>query len=320
MNTHAEFSGSTTALLVDGVPIELISPESLTAEMTGHWTYLLLEGAAFVMQGMHPIIADVVDRYSVARTDPLGRGIRSVDSVLRWVYGGLEAIEEGRRLRSLHQPLQMRNTEGRRISALDPGAYQWVVATAYITTLNAGPLLIGREFTTAEQEELLRDNVRLARILQVPMRGYPTTREEFDAYFTTMIETTLRAHPDVVDGLAQLRRGLPHPEALSRIPAPMRPMVVVAARPLLRVVYLAMVAAMDERIRAMLGVELSPRENTRVRAIFTAVRMAYRILPDRLTYFPIAYHARKHHQCIRAMKRRELNSAAYRVRPKQPTG
>lgn len=306
-------------LLVDGEPVELISPDSLTAEMVGHWTYLLLEGAAFLMQGMHPIIGDVIDRYSVARTDPAGRAIRSADSVLRWTYGGLEAVEEGRRLRQLHQPLRTRNAAGQQISALDPGAYQWVIATAYITTVNAAPLLIGREFTLTEQDELLRDNRRLAVLLRVPMKGYPATRAEFETYFAAMVDTTLQARPDVVDSLDQLRRGRVRAEALSQLPAPARPIAAFAARPMLRVAYLSMVAAMDDRIRDMLGVRISPAEQARLRALFFGVRLAYRVLPDRLTYFPLAYHARKHHQCIQQMKRRELKSAAYRVRPKQPT-
>ena len=30
-------------------PIELVALDSLTAEMVGHWTYLMMEGAAFTM-------------------------------------------------------------------------------------------------------------------------------------------------------------------------------------------------------------------------------------------------------------------------------
>lgn len=31
------------------------------------------------------------------------------------------------------------------------------------------------------------------------------------------------------------------------------------------------------------------------------IRLAYKVLPDRFTYFPLAYHARKHHQCLEKM-------------------
>ena len=151
--------------------IELIPPDSLTAQLVGLYTFLPINGAAFVMQVMHPVIGDVVDKFSVFRKDPVGRAIRSADSVLRWTYGGQEAIEEGKRLRRLHQPLQMRNAEGKHISALNPEAYAWVIATAFPTMTTAAPLMLGREFSEEERKELLRDNRRIAKILQVPMHG-----------------------------------------------------------------------------------------------------------------------------------------------------
>ena len=45
--------------------------------------------------------------------------------------------------------------------------------------------------------------------------------------------------------------------------------------------------------------------------------VAYRTLPERLTYFPLAYHARRHHDAIQAMKVREKASAAYQYHPKE---
>lgn len=81
-------------------------------------------------------------------------------------------------------PITMKSAEtGRQISALNPEAYQWVIATGYIVNAQAGRLLIGREFTEAEKEELLRDNRRLARLLHVPMRGYPESQQEMADYF-----------------------------------------------------------------------------------------------------------------------------------------
>ncbi|MET7771687.1 oxygenase MpaB family protein [Nocardia sp. NPDC005366] len=299
----------------DEEPIELVSPESLTAEMVGHWTYLLLEGAAFAMQGLHPVIRDVTDRYSVARTDPMGRAIRSVDSVLRWTYGGLEAVQEGTRLRSLHEPLTMRNAAGKRISALNPEAYQWVIATAFVTTAKAGPLLIGREFSPAELDDLLGDNIRIAKILRVPMKGYPQTRTEFDAYYERMVNEVLSAEDRVRADFAMLRAG--DTEQLRALRFPARPIARALARPMLRFNYLSVVGLLDPRLRAMIGVDWSPEEQRRLERIYAGIRFAYRVLPERLTYFPIAYHARKHHRSIQRMKKRELKSAAYKVRPKQ---
>ncbi|UGU00584.1 DUF2236 domain-containing protein [Mycobacterium intracellulare] len=292
---------------------KLVPPESLTAEHTGRWTFLILEGAAFMMQAMHPVIAEITGRYSAAfHGDPGGRAIRSVDSVLRWTYGGTEARAEGDRVRAMHQPITMKSAEtGRQISALNPEAYQWVIATGYIVNAQAGRLLIGREFTEAEKEELLRDNRRLARLLHVPMRGYPESQQEMADYFEAMIDT-LRGTPQALQLMEDMKTG--RVDVPPSLPKALAPLVRAAVLPALRLNYLSVVGLLDPRLREKLGVTWSPKEERQLIRVYTAIRTAYRVLPDRLTYFPLAYHARKHHQCLEKMKQRQEKSFAYHLR------
>lgn len=294
--------------------IELISPDSITADLVGRLTFLPVNGAAFVMQVMHPVIGDIVNEYSVFRTDPLGRATRSIDSVLRWVYGGPEAIEEGKRLRRMHQPLQMRDASGRHISALNPEAYQWVIATAFPTSCSAAPLLIGRDFTADEQAEVFRDNRRIAKIVQVPMHGYPATIEEFGTYYERMLSDTLIAHPVALELIEQMQSA---PRLDAAVPPAFRRVANTIARyasvPVQKLIYLTTVGVMDVRIREILGLSWSAGEQRELERIHMAIRGAYRVLPERLTYFPLAYHARRHHDELQAMKRRETAGAAYRV-------
>lgn len=294
--------------------IELIPPDSLTAELTGRYTFLPVNGAAFVMQVMHPVIGDIVGKYSVFKTDPLGRAVRSIDSVLRWVYGGAEAIEEGKRLRRMHQPLQMRNAEGRHISALNPEAYQWVIATAFPTSCSAAPLILGREFTPAEREEVFRDNRRIAKIVQVPMKGYPETIEEFGPYYDDMVENTLIAHPVALTLVDQMQSA---PRLDGSVPPALRRAANAVARaasvPVQKLNYLTTVGVMEPRIREILGLSWSDAEQRELERIHSVIRVTYRVLPERLTYFPLAYHARRHHAAIQAMKKREGAGAAYHV-------
>lgn len=297
----------------DAEEIELVPPESLTAEHTGRWTFLILEGAAFMMQAMHPVIAEITGRYSAAfHGDPGGRAIRSVDSVLRWTYGGTEARAEGDRVRAMHQPITMKSVEtGRQISALNPEAYQWVIATGYIVNAQAGRLLIGREFTEAEKEELLRDNRRLARLLHVPMRGYPESQQEMADYFEAMIDT-LRGTPQALQLMEDMKTG--RVDVPPSLPKALTPLVRAAVLPALRLNYLSVVGLLDPRLREKLGVTWSPKDERQLIRVYTAIRTAYRVLPDRLTYFPLAYHARKHHQCLEKMKQRQEKSFAYHLR------
>ncbi|MDW5609798.1 oxygenase MpaB family protein [Mycolicibacterium sp. D5.8-2] len=294
-----------------GVP-DLVPLDSLTAEHTGRWTFLILDGAAFMMQAMHPVIAEITGRYSAAfHGDQGGRAIRSIDSVLRWTYGLTEAVAEGNRVRAMHQPLTVKSdTTGKQISALNPEAYQWVIATGYIVTAQAGTLLIGREFTDVEKDELLRDNRRLARLLHVPMGGYPETREEMDRYFEEMIDK-LEGTPQALKLVDEMRTGdVTLPAALPRA---LHPLARATARRGLRLNYLSIVGLLDPRLRAKLGVTWSPEEQRQLVRIYALIMTAYRVLPDRLTYFPLAYHARKHHECLEKMKERQKKSFAYRV-------
>ncbi|BCI51520.1 hypothetical protein NIIDNTM18_07980 [Mycolicibacterium litorale] len=284
--------------------VELVEPDSVLGRIAGQWTYLPMNGAAFMMQGMHPVIGDVTQKYSVALTDPAGRAIRSLDSVQQWIFGGQAAIEEGNRLRRLHQPLQMRNAEGKHISALNPDAYAWVIATAYVTTVSAAPLLLGRPFTEAELDELWRDSVRVARIVQVPMSHFPQTREEYDVYFKKMVAETLVAHPYILEILGEMRKGQVPPT----LPAPVRWAVRKALRPVFTATYLTTIGVMEPEVRDILGITWTDRDQRRLENIWRVIRAAYRILPERLSYTPLAYHARRHHEVIQKMRRRELTS------------
>ena len=291
--------------------VELVPLDSLTGEHTGRWTFLIVDGAAFMMQAMHPIIAEVTGRYSAAfHGDPAGRAIRSVDSVLRWTYGGTEAIAEGNRVRALHKPITMKSAAtGKQISALNPEAYQWVIATGYIVNAQGGKLLIGREFTDAEKDELLRDNRRLARLLHVPMAGYPTTRAEMAAYYESMVDK-LEGTPQALQLIGELRTGQVE---LPTVPKLLRPLVRRVLRPALKFNYLSVVGMLDPRLRDKLGVTWSDAEERQLQRIYRVIRTAYRVLPDRLTYFPLAYHARKHHECLEKMKQRQQKSFAYNL-------
>lgn len=292
--------------------IELVPLDSLTAEHTGHWTFLIVDGAAFMMQAMEPVIAEITGKYSAAfKGDPGGRAIRSVDSVLRWTYGGTEAVAEGNRVRAMHKPITMKSAaNGKQISALNTASYQWVIATGYIVSSQAGRLLIGREFTEPEKAELLRDNRRLARLLHVPMRGYPETIAEMDEYFESWIDR-LEGTPQALQLIGEMKAGKADlPKFLPRV---LHPLARALARPGIRLNYLSVVGLLDPRLREKLGVTWSPEEQRQLDRIYRMIRLAYRILPDRLTYFPLAYHARKHHQCLEKMKERQKKSLAYQV-------
>lgn len=300
---------------------DLIDPLGLTGSLAGQWLYLPAVGAAFIMQGMHPVIGDVTDRYSVADRDPAGRAIRSFDAVQQWSFGGKAAIEQGYWLRRMHQPLQMTGEtggrEGKHVSALDPQAYAWVIATAYATTVRVAPLFLGREITDEEDEQFFQDNVLLARITQVPERGYPKSRKEFWEYYDRMVDDVLFKHPAIAENLGKLTDPAAALDELNleRLPSWIPASLVLAAlrrlmAPMSRFTFALTFGAMDQKVRNILGVEWTKKDDLYLRRLFAVYRFMFRVLPERITYSPLAYYARKHQRVILAMRGRELHDFA----------
>ena len=104
---------------------------------------------------------------------------------------------------------------------------------------------------------------------------------------------------------------------LGAVPAALRPAAKKAAKfamsPVQNLNYLTTVGVMDPRVREILGLTWSDRKQRDLERMHTVIRGSYKVLPERLTYFPLAYHARRHHAAIQAMKKRETGGAAYKV-------
>lgn len=146
------------------------------------------------------------------------------------------------------------------------------------------------------------------------MTGYPTTRAEMADYYEAMIDK-LEGTPQALQLIEEMRTGnvaLP-----PSVPKLLHPLVRRALRPALRFNYLSVVGLLEPRLRAKLGVTWSDAEERQLQRTYAVVRAAYRVLPDRLTYFPLAYHARKHQACLDKMKRRQQKSFAYNL-PEHP--
>ena len=63
-------------------------------------------------------------------------------------------------------------------------------------------VVLGRELTDDEHEQLFADNVLLARITQVPSAA--KSRAEFDAYYDRMVDEVLTLHPSLAESLPTL--------------------------------------------------------------------------------------------------------------------
>ncbi|MEV6794517.1 oxygenase MpaB family protein [Streptomyces sp. NPDC051320] len=252
---------------------------------------LLTLPAALTMQVAHPAVGAGVDEYSVFRTDPWGRGERSLRSVQLWVYGGEAAAEEGRRLRRLHRTMQGTDTRGRRYHALAGPTYAWVHATGFPVFVH-GRRYLGRPYTEAQERQLYAEWLQVGRILGINDRDMPQTIEEFWPYYRKMLADEIEA-TTVVRELVSVDTPVPPPD---RGPRPVRLLLralwPVLLPPLARFRRFVTIGLMPPDAREAIGLPWTPSQERALRRFGLVVRAVVPVLPGRVRYLPLAREAR----------------------------
>ncbi|MEV8589099.1 oxygenase MpaB family protein [Streptomyces sp. NPDC051180] len=253
---------------------------------------LLMLPAALTLQVAHPAIGAGVDDHSVFRTDPWGRGERSLRSLQLWIYGGEEAAREGRRLRELHRTIQGTDAHGRRYHALTPAYYSWVHATGF-PIYRHGLRLLVRPLTEAQERQLYAEWLRVGRVLGIHDRDMPQTVEEFWPYYRKVLADEIEATA-VVRELLDTDLPLPAPD---RGPLPVRLALrllwPVLRRPFLRLRAFLTVGMMPPDAREAIGLEWTDAQERSLRRFARVVRAVVPVLPERLRYLPMARKARE---------------------------
>jgi uncharacterized protein (DUF2236 family) len=274
-------------------------------ELAGNTLGVTTLAAPLVIQTMHPMIGAAVTEHSVALTDPWGRLVRSLDSIMLWVYGGPAALEEGQRLRELHKPIRGIDDHGRRYAALNAEAYAWVHGTAFAWIVATWPLTCGRDLTAEEQQQLYGEILQLGEILQVPRSQMPADAEAYWVYYEEMVRDRLENHPYAQAILNSLIKSVPPPPFLPRA---LRPLWWPAGKLGGHATWLATVGSMPPEIRALLEQRWTRADELQLRGLFAVLRPIHQRLPERLRYLPLARHARAHARSLEDIHRRARES------------
>nr|WP_260611346.1 oxygenase MpaB family protein [Streptomyces sp. WAC04770] len=269
-------------------------PGGVLWSLSGDVRALLMLPAALTLQVAHPAVGAGVDEHSVFRTDPWGRGERSLRSLQLWVYGGDGAAEEGRRLRRLHRTIRGTDTRGRAYHALTPANYAWVHATGFPVYRHAARYLI-RPMTPAQERALYAEWLQVGRILGIHDRDMPQTIEEFWPYWEKMLAGEIEATA-VVRELVDVDQPVPAPD---RGPWPLRMILralwPVLLPPLARFRRFVTIGLMPPDARAAIGLPWTAAQERRLRRFCAVVRAVVPVLPERLRYLPRARAARAAH-------------------------
>ncbi|MFI9509647.1 oxygenase MpaB family protein [Nocardia sp. NPDC052566] len=270
-------------------PRRPIEPGTRMWDEAGLVTFSLTGGAAFLLQTMEPTIAAVVDAHSTFRTDPVGRAVRSIGSVMMWVYGGEEALAEADRLRAMHASLNTTDAHGVRHTALSSAPWAWVLHTGTFAFTENAKYFSRRPLTSAEKEAYYQETVQLMRNFSVAPKEIPENFAAFEKFFAEVLEHRLVATGTARDFL-KVSRSIAPPKQLPRVLAPVWRRAVA---PIGSLQHFVTVGTTPEVARRKLGLEWTEADERKLRAIGWLIARLVPLLPERLRYFPIAYEARK---------------------------
>ncbi len=270
-------------------PTRLAEPGGVLWDTVGLITFTLTSGSAFALQTMEPSIAAVVDKHSTFRTDPIGRGLRSLASVMMWVYAGEESLVEVERLRRMHSTLDAVDDQGVRHTALSSGPWAWVLLTGVHAATEGARYFAKGRTDPAEVEAIFDEMKQLMRGFKVAEKEIPATYADFVAFFDAKITAELRDTVVAQDFLAGVR----HPGPPLGLPRVLRPVWRALTNPLGYVQYLSTVGTLPPAARRKLGLTWSRSQEAQLRVFGWIVGRTVPLLPERLRYFPIAYEARR---------------------------
>ncbi|MFL6156129.1 MAG: oxygenase MpaB family protein [Marmoricola sp.] len=269
-------------------PRRCAEPGGVLWEGVGLVTFSFTSGSAFLLQTMEPSIAAVVDKHSTFRTDPVGRALRSLASVMMWVYADEESLLEVERLREMHATLDAVDENGVRHTALSSGPWAWVLLTG-VHAFTVGEKYFGTHKDAVDAEAMYEEMKQLMRGFKVAEKEIPPTYADFVAFFDAKIEEQLDTSLVARDFLTGVRRPAP-PLGTPRV---LRPVWNALINPIGYVQYLSVVGTTPEAARRKLGLTWTRRQEAQLRLFGRIVGFTVPLLPERLRYFPIAYEARR---------------------------
>jgi len=235
---------------------------------------VLTAGYATVLQVAHPTVGAGVHDYSSFTEDPWGRLLRTLDYVHGTIYGGPKlAGEIGARVRRMHHSIKGTSLDGKRYSAMEPGAFAWVHATLAAGIVEGHRRFV-RPFSLCEKEDFWAEWLRVGRLIGVRERDLPSDWAGFESYFAHMVAEELVWTPAVPEVLEMLSRPLA-PELPGLPPSLWR----IVRRPLAAQLRLATAGLMTPALRERLGVSVSATDQAAFRIACRALRAAHPLMP-----------------------------------------
>ena len=152
-------------------------------------------GCALLLQLAHPLVAAGVDRHSSFRERPVNRLARTIDLMLRMVFGdGAQVMAAAREINQAHRWVQGVTRErgevfppGTPYSARDPGLLLWVHSTLVYTAVTAYEAFVA-PLAAENRYGFLDDLKKIGSLLGLPEGAYAPDWAAFEEYMRSMTQ------------------------------------------------------------------------------------------------------------------------------------
>ncbi|MBM7504812.1 oxygenase MpaB family protein [Agromyces aurantiacus] len=239
-------------------------------------TFMAGGAAAILLQLADPRIAAGVARHSGFRERPLDRLAATHQYLMALWFGDerdIRAVVRAVNARHAH----VRGDDAPRYDAREPDAQRWVAATILHVGTDLERRMSRRPLDPATADALVRAYAPLAGRLQGASAGWPSTRAEFDAWWSERL-----SHLEVGPEARAVARDL---LAGTGLPAPLRPLMAP--------VRLVTVALLPPEVRAGYGFGWTPRIQRVAGAWIAVLGAARRIVPMPVRTIPMRISLRR---------------------------
>ena len=273
-------------------------PGSLVFQRMADDRGLLIGGATLVLQVADRTVGAGVEQHSNFKAEPWRRLYGTLTSLVRIVYGTTEeAGREVERLRTMHRSIRGTDAAGRSYAALRPAPWAWVHGTLAWSVIRLNELF-RTPFTPAEREQYWREWLEVGRLLGVRDGDLPPTWEQFEAMVDSASLEDNQSVRDVLDSLTCI----PAPRGLRWLGPVWRGAV---GRPIGALTRVVTIGALPDSLAKTLDLQLTDREERRLRRFTGLVALGRRAVPPPLRPGPAALVIR-----WRARRRWDLEEAA----------
>jgi len=248
--------------------------------------YVLFAPALFDEMMLPSVSASLVDTARI-RDDPFARGLRTGASFqLTFNADDDDRREEMQRLVRLHRDVKGVGPDGVRYSAMSPEPWNWNLISIFFMYRGVFMVTTGTKPSAADNQAIWDRYLALTSDLQMPGRArqLPVRYDELTAYYDSIVAEKLTRTEALDIVIEAIRR----PKRPDDVPALTEPLWRLFGPVGGHVAAVLGFGIMHPGVRAILPLRWTRRHDVEFAVLSRLVRIAYRWLPRRISYMPLA--------------------------------